>query len=175
MIEVRCFESLEEAAILRDEINELNRRSARPDPFSTFEYFENRLELPLIVPFGENPLAPGFAHGNGSRRVLNESGKSLYQICDRCGVARICVARCDEHGFPFGYSGDDESEPAREIVEGLIRSAFHGAEIEIRRTHGHQGKAHILFAADGHQFVARGKSSDDVQAFGNPEFRGACA
>jgi hypothetical protein len=40
MIEVRCFESLEEAAILRDEINELNRRSARPDPFSTFEFFE---------------------------------------------------------------------------------------------------------------------------------------
>jgi hypothetical protein len=40
MIEVRCFESLTEAEFLRDEVNELNRRSARPDPFSSFEFFE---------------------------------------------------------------------------------------------------------------------------------------
>ncbi len=41
MIEVRCFESLEEAASLRKEINTLNMASVRPDPFSTFEFFEN--------------------------------------------------------------------------------------------------------------------------------------
>ncbi len=41
MIEVRCFESLEDAASLRKEINTLNMVSARPDPFSTFEFFEN--------------------------------------------------------------------------------------------------------------------------------------
>jgi CelD/BcsL family acetyltransferase involved in cellulose biosynthesis len=38
---IRCFESLEDAAFLRAEVNALNRRSARPDPFSTFEFFEN--------------------------------------------------------------------------------------------------------------------------------------
>lgn len=43
MIEVRCFGSLEEAAFLRDEVNALNLASARPDPFSTFEFFENFL------------------------------------------------------------------------------------------------------------------------------------
>ena len=41
MIEVRCFDSLESAAYLRDEIDALNRASARPDPFSSFEFFEN--------------------------------------------------------------------------------------------------------------------------------------
>jgi len=41
LIEVRCFGSLDEAAFLRDEINALNLASARPDPFSSFEFFEN--------------------------------------------------------------------------------------------------------------------------------------
>lgn len=43
MIEVRCFGSLAEVASLRDEINALNLASMRPDPFSTFEFFENFL------------------------------------------------------------------------------------------------------------------------------------
>jgi hypothetical protein len=43
LIEVRCFGSLEEAAFLRDEVNALNRAGTRPDPFSTFEFFENFL------------------------------------------------------------------------------------------------------------------------------------
>ena len=43
MIEVRCYGSLLEAAFLRDEVNALNAASARPDPFSAFEFFENFL------------------------------------------------------------------------------------------------------------------------------------
>jgi len=43
LIEVRCFGSLEEAALLREEVNALNRAGTRPDPFSTFEFFENFL------------------------------------------------------------------------------------------------------------------------------------
>jgi Acetyltransferase (GNAT) domain len=43
LISVRCFESLPEAAHLREQVNALNRRSAQPDPFSTFEFFENYL------------------------------------------------------------------------------------------------------------------------------------
>ena len=41
MPSVRCFESLEAAAPLREQFNALNLRSARPDPFSTFEFLEN--------------------------------------------------------------------------------------------------------------------------------------
>ena len=53
MIEVRCFGSLGEAALLRDEINALNRASPRPDPFSTFEFFENFLRCAEIYPHVE--------------------------------------------------------------------------------------------------------------------------
>jgi hypothetical protein len=43
LIEVRCFGSLEEAAFLRDEVDALNRAGTRPDPFSTFGFFQNFL------------------------------------------------------------------------------------------------------------------------------------
>jgi hypothetical protein len=54
LIEVRCFGSLEEAALLRDEVNALNRTVARPDPFSTFEFFENFLRYEKSFPQGQN-------------------------------------------------------------------------------------------------------------------------
>lgn len=40
MIEVRCFDSFAAAAALRAPADALNRASARPDPFSTFAFFE---------------------------------------------------------------------------------------------------------------------------------------
>ncbi|MDO8704267.1 MAG: GNAT family N-acetyltransferase [Sulfuricaulis sp.] len=52
LIEVRCFGSLEEAAFLRDEVNALNLASTRPDPFSTFEFFENFLRHDECFPGG---------------------------------------------------------------------------------------------------------------------------
>ena len=54
MIEVRCFRCLEEAGFLRLEINALNRASIRPDPFSTFEFFENFLRCEKFLPAGES-------------------------------------------------------------------------------------------------------------------------
>ena len=53
MIEVRCFSSLEEAAFLREAVNALNRASIRPDPFSTFEFFENFLGCAESYPPGQ--------------------------------------------------------------------------------------------------------------------------
>lgn len=41
MIHIQCFDSLEAVAHLRGAINALNRVAARPDPFSTFEFYEN--------------------------------------------------------------------------------------------------------------------------------------
>lgn len=52
LISVRCFESLEEAAGLREEVNALNLLSARPDPFSTFEFYENFLRHDEDFPAG---------------------------------------------------------------------------------------------------------------------------
>lgn len=43
MIDVRCFGSLMALEPFRDEINALNQMAGRPDPFSTFEFFETFL------------------------------------------------------------------------------------------------------------------------------------
>lgn len=43
-MEVCCYHSLEEAAFLREQVNVLNLASQRPNPFSTFEFFENYLK-----------------------------------------------------------------------------------------------------------------------------------
>jgi hypothetical protein len=43
LIEVRCFHLLKEVEALREQIDALNLKSARPDPFSTFEFYENYL------------------------------------------------------------------------------------------------------------------------------------
>ena len=59
MIEVRCFHTLEEAESLREQINALNRASARPDPFSTFEFYENYLRNEEHFPRWED-LRPWF-------------------------------------------------------------------------------------------------------------------
>jgi len=52
LITVRCFASLADAGFLRDAVNALNRRCARPDPFSTFEFFENYLRHDEAHPAG---------------------------------------------------------------------------------------------------------------------------
>lgn len=54
MISVRCFDSLEAASHLRHEINALNRLSARPDPFSTFEFLQNFHTLDEACPDGRS-------------------------------------------------------------------------------------------------------------------------
>jgi hypothetical protein len=43
LISVRCFQSLEDAAALRVAVNAINLAAPRPDPFSTFEFYENFL------------------------------------------------------------------------------------------------------------------------------------
>src|SRR5690348_15060540 len=40
-MKVRCFHTLREMAPFREDVNALNLVSSLPDPFSTFEYFEN--------------------------------------------------------------------------------------------------------------------------------------
>ena len=42
-VTIRCLHALAEIAALRPQINALNLASARPDPFSTFEFYENLL------------------------------------------------------------------------------------------------------------------------------------
>ncbi len=53
MIEIRCFDSLADAAFLRNEVNALNRLTSRPDPFSTFEFFETFFRHDEYFPAGK--------------------------------------------------------------------------------------------------------------------------
>lgn len=53
MITVRCFDSLDQAAELRHDIDALNRLSVRPDPFSTFAYLQTYLRHDEHHPSGQ--------------------------------------------------------------------------------------------------------------------------
>ena len=55
MIEVRCFHSLADAQPFRDAMNALNLASARPDPFSTFEFYDNYLRHAAAIPAVAQP------------------------------------------------------------------------------------------------------------------------
>lgn len=50
MIEIRCFHSLAEAQPFRDAMNALNLACVRPDPFATFEFYENYLRNAELFP-----------------------------------------------------------------------------------------------------------------------------
>ena len=82
MITVRCFDSFAQAAFVRDAADALNRDSARPDPFSTFKYFEHfyrcdeshpagrGLQLWLLAAFRGQQLIGYAALRRVTRRVL---------------------------------------------------------------------------------------------------------
>ncbi len=70
MIEVRCFDSLKEAAYLRDEINALNRNCARPDPFSSFEFFEAFLQHNEVNPPGRDGMKLWFLAAFDANRLV---------------------------------------------------------------------------------------------------------
>lgn len=53
-ITVRCFESFDEAAFLRNEVDALNRVSVHPDPFSTFAFFETYFRHDELHPPGRD-------------------------------------------------------------------------------------------------------------------------
>lgn len=80
MIAVRCFESIEQAAYLRDDADALNRLSERPDPFSTFAFIDNFIRHAetraagrrpwLLAAFRAERLVGYVALERSTRRVL---------------------------------------------------------------------------------------------------------
>jgi hypothetical protein len=55
VIEVRCFHSLADAQPFRDAMNALNLASTRPDPFSTFEFYDHYLRNVVPIPSAAQP------------------------------------------------------------------------------------------------------------------------
>ena len=81
MIAVRCFHRLSEADSYRAPINALNLASARPDPFSTFEFYEHCLRN-----------AAAFPESGGLRLwlLLSFNGDDLVEI-GRASVGKECA------------------------------------------------------------------------------------
>jgi len=89
VIEVRCFGSVAELGFLRDEINTLNLAASRPDPFSTFEFFEaflhhdrpdaegQRVHLWFLAAFAANRLVGYLALKQATHRVLGVSASKI--------------------------------------------------------------------------------------------------
>lgn len=54
MIRIRCLHSISEADEFRTRVNALNAASARPDPFSTYEYYKRFLRNAALFPPDQN-------------------------------------------------------------------------------------------------------------------------
>lgn len=80
MIEVRCLHTLEEIEALREQIDALNLASARPDPFSTFEFYENYLRNEGCFPRPDG-LRPWFLVAFAAGRLV--AYLALKQVAHR--------------------------------------------------------------------------------------------
>ena len=69
MIVVRCLQTLEEIEGLREQIDALNLASARPDPFSTFQFYENYLRNEERFP-SRDALRPWFLVAFAADRLV---------------------------------------------------------------------------------------------------------
>ena len=113
MIEIRCYHTLEEAAPYRQAINALNLASARPDPFSTFEFYENHLRysppLPavehsrlwLLLAFSGEELVGYAALKHGVHRVLGLRAAKVDWLTAHEADRPHLVARAEQAG-PVG-------------------------------------------------------------------------
>ena len=52
-LSLSCFRSFDEAAPIRDALDEINRKSPRPDPFSTFDFLEHYYRYDEYFPGGK--------------------------------------------------------------------------------------------------------------------------
>jgi len=110
VIEVHCFESLAQAAALRHDIDALNRRSARPDPFSTFAFFETWLrhderhpggagmQLWFLAAFRCNELVGYVALKRVLRRVLGVPVAAVDFLVTHDTDRPHAVARAEDLG-----------------------------------------------------------------------------
>lgn len=125
MIEVRCFGTLEEAAFLRDEVNALNRAGTRPDPFSTFEFFENFLRYDEFFPQGQGLRLWFLAAFNAGRLV---GYMALKQVAHK-----VWGRRASKLDFLVTHDADRPQLVARPEHALAVSEAFYVYLLERRR------------------------------------------
>lgn len=117
MIEIRCYGSLAEAAFLRAEINALNRTAVRPDPFSTFEFFENFLRHEESSPPGEE-LRLWFL-------TAFDSGRLIGYLALKHVTHTVLGMRASKVDFLVTHDADRPQLVARQEHALAVSAAFH--------------------------------------------------
>ena len=125
MIEVRCFGSLEEAAFLREDVNALNRAGTRPDPFSTFEFFENFLRYEKFFPQDQNLRLWFLAAFDAGRLVGYMALKQLTH--------KVLGLRASKIDFLVTHDADRPQLVARPEHALAVSEAFYAYLLERKR------------------------------------------
>ena len=124
-MEVRCYHSLEEAAFLRDKVNALNLAGQRPNPFSTFEFFENYLKHNEEHPEGRGMQLWFLAAFDGD-------DLTGYMVLKRV-MHRVMGVRAAKLDFLVIRHGDRPHVVARPEQMRLISEAFYIYLLKRRR------------------------------------------
>jgi len=117
LIQVRCFNSLAEAAFLRDRVNALNLQSVRPDPFSTFEFFETFFRHDEYFPEGQG-LRLWFLAAFDADRLIGYL--ALKQV-----THRMMGLRTSTLGFLVTHDTDRPHLVATPELQEQVSSAFY--------------------------------------------------
>jgi hypothetical protein len=124
LIKVLCFDSLEAVAHLRGDINALNRASARPDPFSTFEFYENY--------FAHDENYPDRADSRVWFLVAFTGGRLIGYLPLRMTVRRVLGMRHSTLEFLVKHDTDRPHLVAREELASEVGAAMY-AYLRTRR------------------------------------------
>jgi len=122
---VRCFGSLEEAAFLREDVNALNRAGTRPDPFSTFEFFENFLRYEKFFPQDQNLRLWFLAAFDAGRLVGYMALKQLTH--------KVLGLRASKIDFLVTHDADRPQLVARPEHALAVSEAFYAYLLERKR------------------------------------------
>jgi hypothetical protein len=125
LIEVRCFGSLKEAEFLREEVNALNRAGTRPDPFSTFEFFENFLRHDESFPQGQGLRLWFLAAFNAGRLA---GYMALKQT-----ASKVLGVRASKLDFLVTHDADRPQLVARPEHALAVSEAFYAYLVERKR------------------------------------------
>ena len=122
---MRCFGSLEETAFLREDVNALNRAGTRPDPFSTFEFFENFLRYEKFFPQDQNLRLWFLAAFDAGRLVGYMALKQLTH--------KVLGLRASKIDFLVTHDADRPQLVARPEHALAVSEAFYAYLLERKR------------------------------------------
>lgn len=116
-VTVRCLHSLAEIGALRLKINALNMASARPDPFSTFEFYENLLRRSASLTGGERARVWFLVAFTSDRELIGYL--ALEEVAER-----VLWRRITRLGFLVAHSGDRPHLVAKSEHVGVVTEMF---------------------------------------------------